>query len=326
MNIVQEFVERNDLFLGKVAEDNPSLGAALIEALAVINYYATTNNVSFDDAQKEQILASEEVAVQESTVAEKKAVKPVLKQIDEAIAASHQMTPIESKWVIENWDDRALYALLQRADSKNIAGYITQGQGANAAMYFLILDDKLSNNSGFTQETQDLIDSQKQMKRDELDDLLKGKQLTAATTGSKWVIEFDDDEALGALYQAALTLDINAEVKRGALPTSNYFLILDEELIIPTIERYRTEAQEAYANQTQMTQEELDKALKGEQPTQVTPEVTPVETQTPETPIVHASKEFVEDDIIVSEEDLEALKQLEDLEDLGDINLDDLDI
>lgn len=250
MNIIQEFVERNDLLLGKVAEDNPSLGAALIEALAVINYYATTNNVSFDDAKKEQILAVEEVTVQEPTVAEKQAVKPVLKKIDEAIAASHQMTPTETKWVIENWDDRALYALLQKADSENIAGYITLGEGANAAMYFLILDEKLSNNSGFTKETQDLIDSQKQMKRDELDDLLKGKQLNEVATP----------------------------------------IVATE--VIP----------------------------------EVTPEATPVETHTPETPIVHASKEFVEDDILVSEEDLEALKQLEDLEDLGDINLDDLDI
>jgi hypothetical protein len=322
MNIVQEFVERNDLLLGKVAEDNPSLGAALIEALAVINYYATTNNVSFDDAQKEQILASEEVAVQEPTVAEKKAVKPVLKQIDEAIAASHQMTPIETKWVIENWDDRALYALLQRADSENIAGYITQGQGANAAMYFLILDDKLSNNSGFTQETQDLIDSQKQMKRDELDELLKGEQI--ATT-SKWVIEAsgaNNKYMLTVLGEEADKRGISREILDGE--SGNALLVMDKQLSLK--QGAHGWAVDLLASQKQMTQDEIDQALKGEQPTQVMPEATPVETHTPETPIVHASKEFVEDDIIVSAEDLEALKQLEDLEDLGDINLDDLDI
>lgn len=233
------------------------------------------------------------------------------------------------KWVIAGAGSTDLTRLLVIGQVNEALGNKNDVVNGLRDDIFLVADNKITIPSTSPDFLQDLVAKQKQMTNAELQEArnrklkiiipaLKANEVVVNAPVTKWVIQSDDDEAIGTLYQAALAFDIYAEVKRGAPPTSNYFLILDEELIIPTIIGYRPKAIEAYATQTQLTQAELDQLFKG------APSIPTTHVQ--HTPIVHTSKEFVEDDILVSAEDLEALKQLEDLEDLGDINLEDLDI
>jgi hypothetical protein len=173
MTIVEQFIDQNEQLLDQLTAENPSLGGAIAEALAVIDFYAKSNNVEFDDKRKEELLASPVAEVVE--IKQEPQMKGVLKKIDEVVAESTPTMPV----------------------------------------------------------------------------------------------------------------------------------VESAEIIQPTATPVATE----------MTPPSVETTM----PT------TP-EAHTPTAPIVHESKEFVEDDILVSEEDLEALKQLEDLEDLTDINLDDLDI
>jgi hypothetical protein len=179
----------------------------------------------------------------------------------------------------------------------------------------------------------DLVDSQKQMTQDEIDELLKEKETptaqpnevivnapVAASTpnmpetnseGIKYVMESPYEATLKGLLKSAELFGINGYVAQGIGSNTNYFLVLDEEYDVLSHSGQREE-KDARKTQRAMTQDELAAEILG--------------TPTQQTPIVHASKEFVEDDVLVSQEDLDALKQLEDLEGLGDINLDDLDL
>jgi hypothetical protein len=174
MTIVDQFIDQNEQLLDQLNAENPSLGGAIAEALAVIDFYSKSNMVEFDEKRKEELRASPVAEIVE--IKQEPQMEAVLKKIDEVVAESTPTTPIV--------------------------------------------------------ESQEII------------------QPPAAT------------------------------------PVAT-------EMTPPSVE--------------------------------TTMPTTP-EAHTPTAPIVHESKEFVEDDILVSEEDLEALKQLEDLEDLTDINLDDLDI
>jgi hypothetical protein len=129
--------------------------------------------------------------------------------------------------------------------------------------------------------------------------------------GVKWVMESPYEITLEYLLKDAELFGIKGYITQGVGSNTNYFLVLDEKYDILSHSEQR-EKKDARKTQRAMTQDELAAEILG----------TPIE----HTPIVHEAKEFVDDDIIVSQEDLDALKQIEDLEDLGDINLDELDL
>lgn len=332
MTIVQEFIERNEQLLDKVAEENPNLGGALAEALAVIDFFAKSNNVTFDDKQKESILASEPIVVE---APKEEPTEQVLKNIEEIVSKSQEQP---TKWVIEASGANNKYMLIvlgEEADKLGINREILDGQNGNA---LLVMDKPLSAlAAGFRAAwAADLVHSQKQMTQDEIDELLKGEETASA---SKWVIEGRGTTDLARLLvigEYADTQGNKNEVVNGL--RDDIFLVADNKITIPS--NSQDFLQDLVAKQKQMTDAELKDArnrnvkiiIPAPQPNTVianapvVPATITTHTPTAQTPVVHASKEFVEDDIIVSAEDLEALKQLEDLEDLGDINLDDLDI
>jgi hypothetical protein len=235
MNIVEEFINQNEQPLNQLTEENPQLGSAIIEALAVISFYATNNNVKFDEEKKTQLLSSLEV---EKPKAEE-TPQGVLEKIDSIVA---------------------------------------------------------ENQPSVSEPTP-----------------------TETTEEMKWVIESssinDNYQVSNVLAKEAKKLGIKNEF--FLLPSGKVILVMDKPLSLK--EGAQQWAKNLVESQIQMTDEQIDQLVQGN--TSTAPE-----THTATTPIVHTSKEFVEDDILVSQEDLDALKQLEDLEDLKDINIDDLDI
>lgn len=231
MTIVQEFIERNEQLLDRVAEENPNLGGALAEALAVIDFFAKSNNVTFDENQKEAILTSEPIA------------EEILKKVEEVPIQQEK----EILYVVDTTDEDLANRLEKYNNNNNNPSANVFANGR----YYVFTEkpqvvEKSASSPPFFLKVRPLINTQARLTRAELNALLEEK------------------------------------------PT------LEETTIMPT-------------------------------PPQI--EETPSVEETPlveETPIVHALEEFVEDDIMVSQDDLDALKQIEDLDDLGDINLDDL--
>jgi hypothetical protein len=243
MNIVEEFINQNEQPLNQLTEENPQLGAAIVEALAVISFYSKSNNVKFDEDKKAAILTPVEIAAPKV----EETPKDILEKIDLIVSENQpsvsQPTQTEAKeemkWVVDTPSlsyASAVWNMLEK--SGNPALY----REANGR-YYIIADNKIEPSPTSLNLVKVLIRTQVQLPMSEID--------------------------------------------RVTLPPAS------TEITPPSVE--------------------------------TTMPTTP-ETPTATTPIVHESKEFVEDDILVSQEDLDALKQLENLEDLGDINLDDLDL
>ena len=248
MTIVEQFIDQNEQLLDQLTAENPSLGGAIAEALAVIDFYAKSNKVEFDDKRKEELLASPVAEVVE--IKQEPQMKEVLKKIDEVVAENQpsvsEPTPTETtdemKWVVETSDLSYASAILNVLEK---AGNPASYREANGT-YYVIADNKM-------------------------------------------------------------------EISLKALNVVNKLILTQRQLLMSEIDRI-TQQPAAIAVAPEITP-----------PSAETTMPTTPETHTATAPIVHESKEFVEDDILVSQEDLDALKQLEDL-DITDIDLEDLDI
>jgi hypothetical protein len=203
------------------------------------------------------------------------------------------------------------------------AGNPASYQEANG-VYYVIADNKMEISLTALNVVNRLINTQRQLPMSEIDRLTQQPAPTTASPqthsqGMKWVIESssinDNYQVSNVLAKEAKKLGIKNEF--FLLPSGKVILVMDKPLTLK--EGAQQWAKNLVESQIQMTDEQIDQLVQGN--TSTTPE-----THTATTPIVHTSKEFVEDDILVSQEDLDALKQLEDLEDLKDINIDDLDI
>jgi hypothetical protein len=228
MTIVDQFIDQNEQLLDQLNAENPSLGGAIAEALAVIDFYAKSNKVEFDDKRKEELLASPVAEIVE--IKQEPQMEAVLKKIDEVVAESTPTMPVveseEMKWVVEASGSNRKHQILVLADEAKKLGIsqeILDGESGNA---LLVMDKPLTLKQGAVGWATDLVDSQKQMTQEQIDQLLQASAPTPPETHtptapivheSKEFVEDDilvsaeDLEALKQLEDLEDLTDINLD-------------------------------------------------------------------------------------------------------------------
>ena len=167
MTIVEQFIDQNEQLLDQLTAENPSLGGAIAEALAVIDFYAKSNNVEFDDKRKEELLASPVAEVVE--IKQEPQMKEVLKKIDEVVAESTPTMPVveseEMKWVVDTTSEAYANQLFREIDRQNNPAELREANGR----YYIIADKKINEYTTANNFLKILISGQIQLPISEID-------------------------------------------------------------------------------------------------------------------------------------------------------------